>query len=348
MDFLAGNRSVPHWVMGVTGLVLSSLAQPSVADTASRPWYAGVNLAGAEFKGKKIPGKVNKDYFYARKEHLDYFLNQGFNTIRLPFRWERLQPELGGDFDPKELSRIDKVVTHTTGKGGHLVLDPHNYAKYRRKPIGSKDVPIKAFASFWAQLADRYKTNKGVIFGLMNEPYKIRADHWRRAVEAAIAAIRATGARNLILVPGTAWTGAHSWLKRHNGISNAVAFRTLSDPANNIAFEVHQYFDSNYSGTHDACQNEAIGENSLKKFTKWLRDNNHRGFLGEFGATNNEVCLKALDRTLKYVGANADVWLGWTYWAAGAWWKKYRFNVHPSPKETRPQLKILKKHANPF
>jgi endoglucanase len=50
---------------------------------------------------------------------------------------------------------------------------------------------------------------------------------------------------------------------------------------------------------------------------------------------------------LKYVKANADVWMGWTYWAAGAWWGNYKFSVHPSPKGPRPQMQMLLKHVNP-
>jgi endoglucanase len=30
--------------------------------------------------------------------------------------------------------------------------------------------------------------------------------------------------------------------------------------------------------------------------------------------------LAALDQTLKYISENSDVWIGWTFWAAGAWW----------------------------
>jgi endoglucanase len=81
------------------------------------------------------------------------------------------------------------------------------------------------------------------------------------------------------------------------------------------------------------------------RFTHWLRENERRGFLGEFAAADNAVCLEALDRMLQYVTDNSDVWLGWTYWAAGAWWGDYPFSVHPSQEGDRPQMKILMKYA---
>jgi len=56
-----------------------------------------------------------------------------------------------------------------------------------------------------------------VIFGLMNEPHEQSASEWLVGANAAIEAIRNAGARQLILVPGSYWTGAHSWTKTDNG-----------------------------------------------------------------------------------------------------------------------------------
>jgi len=334
------------WALGIAIVVLTSLETGSLAGGSDQPWYAGVNLAGAEFNERKLPGKIHQDYLYPSKADLDYFLDGGFKTIRFPFRWERLQAELGEDFSETEIANIDNVVKYTTDKGGYLILDPHNYGKYRNKEIGTRDVPVSAFVDLWTRLADRYKDNPRVIFGLMNEPHSIRADQWRPMVDRAMAGIRETGARNLILVPGTYWSGAHSWSSNRRGQSNARAFETLRDSASNFAFEVHQYFDNDYSGTSDNCQSAEIGVKSLEKFTAWLREHKHRGFLGEFGAANIPLCLEALDRMMQHIKANSDVWIGWTYWAAGAWWGDYRFSVHPSADgKMKPQLEVLKKYT---
>jgi len=40
------------------------------------------------------------------------------------------------------------------------------------------------------------------------------------------------------------------------------------------------------------------------------------------------------------------VWIGWTYWAAGAWWGDYQFSVHPDPDSEHPQVEILTKYRN--
>jgi endoglucanase len=48
-----------------------------------------------------------------------------------------------------------------------------------------------------------------------------------------------------------------------------------------------------------------------------LKRNNKKGFLGEFGGANNPTCEAAIYDMLNYMQANRDVWLGWTWWAAG-------------------------------
>jgi endoglucanase len=39
---------------------------------------------------------------------------------------------------------------------------------------------------------------------------------------------------------------------------------------------------------------------------------------------------------------NSDVWLGWTYWAAGDWWPPEEpLNVQPRNGRDKPQMKVL-------
>jgi endoglucanase len=310
--------------------------------------YAGVNLAGAEFNSSVKPGVLYKDYVYPSDADFAYFARQGMNVIRLPFLWERLQPQAGATLDAAQLSYITTAVTRARNHGLKIILDPHNYAKYNGALIGSSNMPDAVFADLWSQLATTFANDDTVIFGLMNEPARLSSTTWADAAQAAIDAIRATGAKNLVLVPGVAWTGAHSWNNdaAGGGVSNGDALVDLSDPAANLAYEVHQYLDADYSGTSATCVSTTIGADKLAGFTEWLRANHKIGFLGEFGAAGNSTCIAALDDMLDYMQANDDVWLGWTYWAAGAWWSpNYMFNVQPIDGVTRPQLPVLSSHA---
>jgi len=215
----------------------------------------------------------------------------------------------------------------------------HNYGRYNGKVIGSRQVPVEAFADFWTRLAGSFANEKGVAFGLMNEPHDMKVASWLGAANAATAAIRATGANNLVLVPGSFWTGAHSWTQTTADGNNAKTMTGFSDPSNNYAFEVHQYFDPDFSGTHANCSGAAKAIAGLQSFTAWLKANGKRGYLGEFGVGSSPECLSALSQAISVVNTNSDVWTGWTYWAGGDWWPKdYMLGVQPTSSGDRPQI----------
>jgi endoglucanase len=303
---------------------------------------AGVNLAGAEF-GAAVPGVYDKDYTYPTTSEIDYFVARGMNVFRIGFLWERMQPTLNGDLDTAEVARLTNIVSYATSAGAMAVLDPHNYARYGGAIIGSTAVPNTAFADFWGKLAGLFKDDPLVAFGLMNEPHDLGSTGtagWLASANAAIAAIRAVPATNLILVPGDYWTGASSWTKN----ANATVMPGIVDSANNFVFEVHQYLDADGSGSGTQCVSQTIGVDRVSAFTAWARSAHVRAFLGEFGAPSTETCLYAVDGLLGYLGDNADVWLGWSWWAAGPWWGDYPLSIEPNGGADAPQMVLLDRY----
>lgn len=320
-----------HIARSLAALVLSG----ATALPVEAACFRGINLSGAEFGGRD--GIIDQQYTYPSEKIVAYFRSKGLNTVRLPFLWERLQPALGQPLSEAELGRLKQSVAMMRKAGMEVILDPHNYATYNDKQIGSRIVSVDDFADFWKRLATVFSNVEGVSFGLMNEPHAMPAERWLPSANAAIAAIRQTGARNLILVPGTDWTGAHSWQT-----SNASVMIGVTDPANNFAFEVHQYLDSNFSGTHATCTRAADAVGALDAMTDWLRKNGKRGFLGEFGGSKDPECLKGLAEMVGVVNGAKDVWTGWTYWVAGDWWPPTEpLNITPTKDGDRPQLKAL-------
>ncbi len=305
--------------------------------------YRGVNLASAEFGEGFLPGTYGTHYIYPDPAKAAYFTGKGMNTFRLPFRWERLQRSLLATLDATELSRLRSTVNGLNNLGAVVLLDPHNYARYYGTVVGSGSVTNAAFADFWAKLANEFKSSN-VIFGLMNEPNEMSTDAWVSAANAAIAAIRNTGATNLILVPGNAWSGAWSWNQTWYGTSNATAMLRITDSRNNYAFEAHQYLDGDSSGSSSSCVSTTIGAERLAAFTNWLRANGKRGFIGEFGGGRDATCTAAIDNAVKHIEANASLYLGWTYWAAGPWWGDYYTTLEPLNGVDRPQMDALEPH----
>jgi endoglucanase len=345
---------------------------PSAANTtidaamlpASLP-YRGVNLSGAEwgvdYNGVgTLPGALIQNYVYpdsfavsqegqanfypaGYNAAFTYYRGKGMTTFRLPFRWERLQRTLMGSFDATELGYLQTTVNDMLASGAVVLIDPHNYARYGTDEIGSAAVPNAAFADFWGKLAALYKNNPNVLYGLMNEPHDLTngAQQWFDAAQVALTAIRNAGANNLVLVPGYNWTSATDWPTASALMGN------IQDPANNFAFEVHEYVDQ--ASTTDNCgADPTIGTTQMQPFTDWARANKKRGFLGEFsgGATlqTTASCLNAIDNQLSHIDQNSDVYIGWTYWAGGPNWGQDNPMEHGVYSSDSPQMQILVKH----
>ena len=158
----------------------------------------------------------------------------------------------------------------------------------------------------------------------------------------SIGALRREGASQLVLVPGIAYTGAHSWLSARN-----VVMGNVVDQANKFAFEVHQYFDPDSSGTSPIAVSASIGSERIEAFQRWCRENGFKAFLGEFAAGADETSFAALDNICNTLEVNSDVWLGWAAWAGGRWWPDdYIFTLEPSKGgRMRPQTQILASYA---
>ena len=232
----------------------------------------------------------------------------------------------------------------------YVILDPHNFQRFwpdisswngmqsgTQGVVGGALVPDSAFSNFWYRVANVYRSNDHVIFGLMNEPNAVAESQLVNSLNAAIAGIRAAGATNMIFVPGNRWTGAWTWSNADGyGAANATAMLGIVDSANNFVFEVHQYLDADGSGSNDGVVSADIGWQRLTNFTAWARANHVKGFLGEFGAPGNTIVASglggpALTNMLTYIRTNSDVWLGWTYWGGGPWWgSNPTFPIEPS------------------
>ncbi|KAJ7931588.1 glycoside hydrolase superfamily [Mycena leptocephala] len=313
----SGNGHDPTTV-GTTTASTTSTAPPSSTSCANRTKfkYFGVNQSGAEFGNTAWPGVWGKDFTFPAPSSIDYFVGKGFNFFRVPFLMERLVPPATGIAGPLSagyLANLTATINYITNtKGAFAALDPHNFMNYNNAPISS----TADFQKFWTNLAGQFKSNSKVIFDVMNEPNGIPASTAFALNQAAVNGIRASGATSqLILVEGTSWTGAWTWVSS----GNSAVFGAIKDPNNNTAIQMHQYLDSDGSGTNEVCVSSTIGAERLAAATSWLKANNLKGFLGEIGAGNNAACISAVSGALCSM-QQSGVWIGASWWAAGPWW----------------------------
>ncbi|KAK0739412.1 glycoside hydrolase superfamily [Apiosordaria backusii] len=279
---------------------------PAVSATI---YFAGVAQSSGEFgawsptqtRGTGLPGRFGVDYAFISNSGVDTMIDtHKVNLHRVAFLLERM----------------------------YAILDPHNYMRYNdpsSQPfsgsvIGNTSDPTAVttaqFAAFWGELARRFADNEKVLFGLMNEPHSMPSQLVFDNLQAAITAIRATGAKNMIITPGNNWSGGHYWTKGGDE-ANSKWIHKLVDPIKNLAVDIHEYLDEDFSGSHLACTQDPVP--NLVGVTSWLRHHGLKAFITEFGGSNTTECVGMLNGFLDYMNENEE-YIGWTAWAAGPFW----------------------------
>ncbi|CCF40426.1 cellulase [Colletotrichum higginsianum] len=282
-------------------------------------WF-GANEAGGEFGEKVLPGTWGTEFIFPNPATITTLRGQGYNTFRVQLKMERLTPgSLTSGFNNAYLQNLTNVVNHITQSGGWAVLDPHNYGRFNNAVI----TDVAGFQTWWVNFANQFKGNDRVVFDTNNEYHTMDQTLVLNLNQAAINGIRATGATQYIFVEGNQWSGAWSWPAVNDNM------KALTDPLNKIVYEMHQYLDSDSSGTSPSCVSTTIGVERVQAATAWLRQNGKVGILGEFAGGANPQCQTAVKGLLDYLKANSDVWSGALWWSAGPWWSDYIFSFEP-------------------
>ncbi|CAI7589684.1 unnamed protein product [Penicillium manginii] len=297
----------------------------------------GVSESGAEFGEGNLPGTLGTDYTWPVTSKIQVLRDAGMNIFRVPFLMERLVPSsITGSLDATYLKDLKATVEFITDSGAYAVLDPHNYGRYSGSVISS----TANFKAWWKTVATEFASNEKVIFDTNNEYHDMDQTLVLNLNQAAIDGIRAAGATTqYIFVEGNAWTGAWSWTDNNDNMKG------LTDTQDKIVYEMHQYLDSDSSGTSETCVSSTIGKERLTAATEWLKTNNKKGFIGEFAGGVNSDCETAVKGMLSYMSDNSDVWMGAEWWSAGPWWGSYMYSLEPtSGPAYSTYLPILKEY----
>ncbi len=305
----------------------------------------GINLSGAEFGGSR--NRYGYDYIYPSERDLDFYDSKGVELIRLPFTWERMQNTINGELNQDELGRMKHFLAEAEERGMEVIVDLHNFGRFNGAVLGSPAVPNSAFADFWQKLANELKGEQALLgYDLMNEPHDMGgATVWPSAAQAAVDAIRTVDMTTAIYVEGDGWANAHNWSTSSN------ASLHIQDPADNIVYEAHVYFDRDKTGTYKYSYDQEgaypdIGVDRVQSFLDWLDANNYKGFVGEFAVPNNDPrWLPVLDNVLAELQVRG---VDGAYWGAGSWWGDYPMALVGKDGSENPQLGVLDDYFPPL
>ncbi len=305
----------------------------------------GVNLSGAEW-GKNSDAD---DQYWPSTEELDYYKSKGMNTVRLMMSWEQLQPKLNGPLNTAEMTRLRNFLHDADERGMKVLVTGGSFARYTLNHgpngqgadgqvngtvVGQPGVPISAMQDFWTRMvetinADPIASRAVGGWDLTNEPHTMNGT-WPKIATAVHKAIRDTGDDHTIVIEGD------QWARDFSGLEN------LAKTDKNVAFEAHTYWDTG-SGAYENPNPPAdpnVGVNHIRSFVSWLKQNDAKGFVGEWGVpTNNTAWAPAVRNFIEYLEDN-DV--GNMVWAGGrAWRDDYKLNVEPINGQDRPIMKTI-------
>ncbi|KAI0506570.1 glycoside hydrolase family 5 protein [Xylaria bambusicola] len=299
----------------------TSTAAPTSTGAAGALKWLGINLSVAEFGTGIYPGTWGTEFYFPSEDAIATLMADGYNLFRVAFSMERLVPDkLANDVSANYLKNLTATIDYITDKGAYAILDPHNFGRYYGNIITDTD----GFGIFWTKLATAFASNEKVIFDTNNEYHDMDQTLVFELNQVAIDAIRGAGATSqYILAEGNGWSGAHVWNTTNDNLSG------LTDSADKLIYEMHQYLDSDNSGTSDMCVSATIGVDRLIGATEWLRENGKIGILGEFAGGANAQCKSAVTGLLDHLMENSDVWQGALWWAAGPWWGDYIYSFEP-------------------
>lgn len=340
----------------------------AVFSITSASWaIIGINVSGSEYSWETYP----------IASHLDYLKNKGIILIRLPIAWEKLQPTLNGSLNQTEIGKLKSFLDLVASRNMQVIVDIHNYGRYNPNwaadaaanygivavsstsglVIGSSSLPIAAFRDLWTKLAGALAGHAGLAgYDIMNEPHDLGTGVWPNAAQAAVNGIRSVDMNTTIYVEGTQWASAYYWPSDNGSLK-------ITDPANKLIYEAHLYFDGDGSGTYTQtyAQQGAYpnwGVDHVQPFLQWLKQNNAKGFIGEFGVPENDSrWLTVLDNflnTLKQNGVSGTYWQ-YTYAdpsGVNSWWPSmsgtdYSMSLNPEVNgQDKAQWSIIIKYKD--
>jgi hypothetical protein len=244
------------------------------------------------------------------------------DAVRIPLNEEcwlglsHVKPEYAG---AHYIAAVKDLVERVEAHGMTPIVELHwTHGQYTGNSAGCSDVhatcqkpmPDAQYTpSFWSSVASTFKDDQAVVFDLFNEPYPDRATSttaqawqcWRdggtcpgigyevAGMQDLVDAVRATGAKNVIMLGGLAYS---------NDLGQWLTYRP-ADPAGNLAAAYHVY-------NFNTCSSESCWNSTLAPVAAQVPL-----VAGEIG--ENTCSHGFVDQVMKWFDDRGLSYLGWTW-----------------------------------
>lgn len=297
-------------------------------------------------------GKLGEDYFINRRPTFERLSEAGFEGFRIPFCWERLQPQLGGPLAPDGIQDLRYMLGAAESIDRKVILSMHNAGRYTMRvdgvptacgleeSIGGKvRVTAQHFAEFWSRLSHALCGLPNLRgYGLMSAAHDLPEGAWQMSSQSATDSIREDGDTIPIYVAGIGSSRTSTW---DNDNPDAP---WINDPEDQVIYEARCYLDHDESGQYDLAFEEELAadpklqgraESRLKPFLDWLEASGAKGAITEFGVPcDDHRWVSLLPHMLKTL-EKANVQSVW--WAAGEHLIDHPLSLQLTEEDSEPK-----------
>ncbi len=301
----------PPWVPPGAGLTVA--ANQLLRSDGSSTRLLGVNWSGGEFACVHAWGTSGVFFGQTNDQAIDALQRWHVNAVRLPLNedcWLGLNASSQDVGAPYRAFVVD-FVHRLTGRGLAVVLDLHWNAPGEQLAATAQAMPDRDHApAFWSSIAQTFADDPLVLFDLYNEPHPLDGKDSEVAwtclrdggecpgipftaagTQELLDAIRETGATNVVLVPGVAWSG---------DVSRWADYAPV-DPLESLVVSWHQY---NFA----ACTTPACWDRMLTPLAA-----QYPVVAGEIGETSQTCDHTWTDSLLPWLDQHGIGYLVWAW-----------------------------------
>jgi len=232
-------------------------------------------------------------------------------AVRIPLNedcWLGINGAPASVSGPAYQQAIAAYVNTLSAAGLVAILDLHWNAPGRAQATGQQPMADRDHApAFWSSVATVFKGDSSVVFDLYNEPHDIDWACWRdggtcarvpyqvAGMQELVDAVRSTGATNIVLAGGLAWS---------NDLSGWLAYAP-HDPLGNLAAAWHVY-------NFNACNTPACYDAQAAPVAARVPL-----VVGEFA--ENDKGTAFITPLLSWLDAHAASYCAWAWTSWGDW-----------------------------
>lgn len=179
--------------------------------------------------GNALEAPNEGDWGYRiRQQDLQKIARAGFDTIRLPVRWDTHTANRAPyAIDTSFMTRVQTVVAQAQTAGLGVIIDVHHFEKLMSQPRRQE----ARFLAMWTQISETFKdAPANIYFEVLNEPtLEISMAEVNALYAKVIPVIRSTNPTRKIIIGGNSW----------NSVESLSEVRWPDDP--NIVATFHDY-----------------------------------------------------------------------------------------------------------